>query len=148
MKLRTRRRSDSRTGSSVSSTRDLSDGEIADAATARMNEAMRFRFDPRLGEALYAGIGPAKPTTVVIEVDADHASEAASYKWHDKQKIQTRRSGAVRLTFTCGNYAPLVAWILRFGSHAVVRKPSALADIVAEQLRATVSLYKSRRKRR
>src|ERR1043165_4056730 len=110
MKRTPRRSKDSRKGPSLTSARDLTDGEIADAATERMNEALRFRFDPSLGKALYAGLGPNKPTTGVVEVHADPASAATSYKGHDRQKIQTNRSGAVRITFPCDDYAPVVAW--------------------------------------
>lgn len=108
---------------------------------------MRFRFDPALGKELYAGCGPDKPTTVVIDVDETRAREAASYKWNDTQKLRMHRDGSVRVTFACNDFAPVVAWILRFGSHAVVIKPEALAETVRAQVRATARLYGKRRSR-
>jgi predicted DNA-binding transcriptional regulator YafY len=98
-----------------------------------LDTATRFRFDPSLGRELYAGSGPKKPTAVVIDVDEVRAREAVSYTWNATQKVQTRRDGSVRVTFTCDDFAPVIAWVLRFGSHAKVVKPAALAEMVAKQ---------------
>jgi predicted DNA-binding transcriptional regulator YafY len=126
----------------------LSDGEIAEHWTERIHDAMGLQFDPNRGKEIWAGIGPDKPTTVVIDVDSERARSAAGYKWHDKQKTQTQRNGSVRITFKCDDYAPLLPWILRLGSHAKVIKPPALIDVVVDQIRATASLYSRPRKRR
>ena len=145
MKPKTPSSKKSRTQSSVTSSRE--DAET-DAAIEALSNAFRFSFDPRLGKALYAGSGPDKPMTVVIEVDSENARAATSYKWNNTQKVKENRDGSVRVTFTCDDYAPVIAWVLRQGSHAMAIKPPALVQAVATQIRATYNLYSDRRKRR
>ena len=114
-------------------------GVRTDRVIARFLTQLPTRFDVAAGPVIVQG--------AVIDVDATRAREAASHKWNDTQKVQEHRDGSVRLTFTCNEFAPVVAWILRFGSHAIVIKPAALAEVVVEQVRATERLYGKRRSR-
>ena len=110
----------------------------------RMELAASLVFDPRRGEALYAGSGPERPYQVVIDVDSSHARLASGHTWNDSQTVQEKHDGSVRITFKCDDFAPVIAWALRFGAHAVVRKPPALVALVREQLEATAARYRMR----
>lgn len=147
MKAKPRRSKKPRTRSSLTASPVASEEAETDAAIEALSNAFRFGFDPRLGEELYAGSGPDKPTTVVIDVDSENARAATSYKWNATQKVRENRDGSVRITFTCDDCAPVIAWILRHGSHAVAIRPPALVEAVAAQIRATVNMYSDRRKR-
>jgi len=99
-------------------------------------------FDAERGRELYEGNGPKRPERVVIEFDASRSTEASRVAWGDAQTTKSRRAGGTQVTFMCGDFAPVIARVLRFGAHARVVKPPALIALVVENLAAASATYK------
>jgi predicted DNA-binding transcriptional regulator YafY len=91
-------------------------------------------FGPHIGE-------PDVSHQVVIEFSPAKALFVSSREWHPSQQLERTPNGALRLTFTCADLAPVVSWILEWGPHAKVLEPSGLAEKVVRELRGALARY-------
>ncbi len=72
-----------------------------------------FRIDDVLGSAFEIHVGdPANAKRVVIEFSKERAVYVRAREWHRSQTIEELPGGALRLTLTCVNFAPIVSWVL------------------------------------
>lgn len=102
-----------------------------------------FRIDDVLGSAFEIHVGnPANSKRVVIEFSKERAVYVRAREWHRSQTIEELPGGALRLTLTCVNFAPIVSWVLEWGPHARVIEPAELVDIVVAELDGARALYK------
>jgi predicted DNA-binding transcriptional regulator YafY len=63
---------------------------------------------------------------VVVEFDAEVAPLIAERRWHASQTLEALPAGGLRLTCEIANTSEVIAWILSYGSHAVVIEPESL----------------------
>ncbi len=77
-------------------------------------------------------------TGAAERIEVEFLPEAAVYirerSWHPSQQIREKSDGSIRLTLNVCNDWALRSWILSFGPLARVVSPSALAEVILEQL--------------
>ena len=81
------------------------------------------------------------PEEVVIEFTASEAPYIREREWHPTQRLDDRPDGGVRLTMKVVVDWGLRAWVLGFGSAAVVRQPASLVDQMRESLEGALRAY-------
>jgi predicted DNA-binding transcriptional regulator YafY len=101
-----------------------------------------FRVDDLFYSAFEMHVGdPAKVKRVVIEFSKDRSSYVTAREWHKSQVLDEQSDGAVRLSFTCANFAPVVSWVHEWGPHAKVISPPELRQLVVDELREALAQY-------
>ena len=133
-------------------------GDIIQLAISRMAGARESdatfqtleQFDPadlkKLLFGRYASM-QGKSEIVRIGVDSTYALQVRQKQWHAEQQLVEQADGSVELSFPVSSggsklpYANVVSWVLGMGSHACVRAPQALKQLVAEEIRKMALQY-------
>src|SRR5205823_4512088 len=118
---------------------------FADAEHMRAHE---FAIPPDLNlhKVLERGFGPHIGDSetlheVIVEFTREKALFVSSREWHRTQRLEQTADGALRLTFTCAELAPVVSWILEWGPHARALSPPELVEGVTRELREALQRY-------
>jgi len=61
--------------------------------------------------------------------------------WHPSQKLTQKRNGSVVLEMTLSDLDEVARWVLSFGANALVLRPKALRNLVADAATATAHRY-------
>ena len=104
----------------------------------RLNEYLVSAFEIYVGE-------PEDLLRVVVEFSKERAVYAKAREWHREQTVHEMPDGAVQISFTCSNFAPVVSWILEWGPQARAVSPPALVEAVIADLDAARAQYPQRR---
>jgi predicted DNA-binding transcriptional regulator YafY len=112
----------------------LRDREFTVPPDFNLHRVLRRGFGPHIGDGDVMH-------TVVVEFTREKALYAASREWHSTQTIEQTPSGAVRVTFTCADLAPVVSWILEWGPHARAIAPVELVQHVKTDLERAHAQY-------
>jgi len=80
---------------------------------------------------------------VVIEFDAWATDLIRGRRWHPSQQLIELPGGASQLRFTLNSLEEVESWVLSFGSHAVVRRPKALAQRICKIAQEITGHYKT-----
>jgi predicted DNA-binding transcriptional regulator YafY len=102
---------------------------------ARVREVLEGAFGPHLRDA-------NGPHDVVVEFSAEKAALVSSRMWQPSQRVTKQPNGAVRITFSTPNLAPIVSWVLEWGPHARAIAPLYLVDEVKRELAQALALYR------
>lgn len=104
-----------------------------------------FKIDEVLHGAFGVHVGdPANARHVVVEFSAEKAELVSGRVWHPTQELKRVAGGRLRLSFPCTNLLPVVSWILQWGPHAKVVKPSELAAMIIDELERARAQYEQR----
>lgn len=82
-----------------------------------------------------------KTYNVVVDLSPTVRADAESRRWHREQVTAALPNGGVRVAFPITSLREVVAWVLEWGSNAVVVEPPELRNRVAEELRMSLSQY-------
>jgi proteasome accessory factor B len=82
------------------------------------------------------------PFDVEILFKANIASYVRSRAWHPSQKVRDVGNGEVVMTLHVGGEFELVAWVLSFGSSALVLSPDKLRKRIESELARSLDLYR------
>jgi len=82
------------------------------------------------------------PFDVEILFKSNIASYVRSRVWHPSQKVRDVGNGEVVMTLHVGGEFELVAWILSFGSSALVLSPDKLRKRIESELARALDLYR------
>ncbi len=99
-----------------------------------VRRVLRRGFGPHIGDG-------DTTHTVVVEFTREKALLVSSREWHPTQQLETTSTGALQLTFTCADLAPVVSWILEWGPHARAIAPGALVRAVTAELEQACAQY-------
>jgi len=103
------------------------------------------RFTPaELPDTIFAhslGVHEGPPEHIEIAFAAQIAPYISERTWHPSQTVTERDGGAVVLTLEVSNDWALRSWILSFGSLARVLAPAALAQQIADEIKAAAGVY-------
>ncbi len=80
---------------------------------------------------------------VVVKLDAFAARLAAEREWHPSQRLAPDADGGSKLTLDVSIAPDLENWILSWGAHALVLKPSTLRKKIASIAEAMANQYKA-----
>jgi predicted DNA-binding transcriptional regulator YafY len=86
-------------------------------------------------------ITPRAPIKVVIDLDARVARSARDARWHPSQKVSALPGGGVRVTLSVDDTEAVLAWVLGFGSAAVVVEPETLREAVQREVASLLEAY-------
>ena len=78
---------------------------------------------------------------VVIQFDESVARYVSEHIWSNSQKLTKQPDGSVVLELQLNNTVEVKNWILSFGSHAKVLKPTTLKDEIVADLQAALKQY-------
>lgn len=131
---------------------DLAQGEIRTfdldfVRDARVEQAQHFELPADFSVDDYAqgqfGLWRNRGVTTdaIIDFDAPIAPQLSSRRIHPSQRLEPLPGGGVRMQLSLGDPSELAAWVLGFGSLAVVREPKALRDQVQSTLAAALVRY-------
>lgn len=101
-------------------------------ATFNPDEYLRGSFGVFKGEADFE---------VVIEFDSWAADLLRGRRWHPSQEVIEFPKGGLRIRFRLNNIEEIEAWVLRWGAHATVIRPQALAERVRAAAEAMAKRY-------
>jgi len=65
-------------------------------------------------------------------------------RWHPSQKLTRQPDGSLVAEFDLSTTEEIKHWILSFGQHAEVLEPESSRREIAEEFRASLSLYRDR----
>jgi len=130
--------------------RELPQGRWRALAVERMAkiEIGKKRFPKNLGEGLEAYLeGPlsseasAELIRVLVHFDASVAWRITDRVWHPSQRVHRQDDGAVIASLRVPGLAWVTAWVLGFGSNALVISPPELVRSICRELDATREMY-------
>jgi len=78
---------------------------------------------------------------VVLLFDAYQARYMRERTWHTSQETEDRPDGSMLMRFKTGALAEVQRQIMSYGRHVKVLEPKSLADVVADEIRASLQLY-------
>ncbi len=87
------------------------------------------------------GIWSEKPEVVKIKFDETVRPSIEGRTWHHSQEIIDLKNGSIVLSMKVGITEELMAWILRWGMHAVVQSPKSLRERLRLSLEDSLAHY-------
>jgi len=87
------------------------------------------------------GIWREDPVDIVIRFDDLVANTIQERIWHHSQTIRRLDNGSIELNMQVGPSEELIAWILRWGTHAEALKPDSLRKRIQSIFEEGVNLY-------
>ena len=78
---------------------------------------------------------------VVLLFDAYQARYMRERTWHTSQETEDKPDGSMLMRFKTGALAEVQRQIMSYGRHVKVLEPKSLADVVADEIRASLQLY-------
>lgn len=130
--------------------RELPQGRWRAFAIERMAriEPQKKRFPKALGEGLEAYLegpfssdGSAELIRVLVHFDASVAWRLTDRVWHPSQRVRRQEDGSVAVALRVPGLAWVTAWVLGFGSRALVISPPALVRSICKELELTRDKY-------
>ncbi|HEX05378.1 MAG TPA: WYL domain-containing protein [Bacteroidetes bacterium] len=104
-----------------------------------------FNRDPEFNlKAVLAdnfGLWHEDPVDVRIRFNATVANTIRERTWHSSQTITELEEGRIELTMHVGPTEELIAWILRWGTHAKLLEPVSLRAELRDRLMEMLSAY-------
>ncbi len=91
----------------------------------------------------FSAFQTAEVQRVTVRLDAFATRLASERKWHASQQIQVRRDGSADLTIDVSPAPDLENWILSWGEHAEVLRPSTLRRRIAAAVKAMAHRYET-----
>jgi predicted DNA-binding transcriptional regulator YafY len=101
-----------------------------------------FSFAKYMADAFGVQKGD-KPVNVSIRFAPRQARWIRERRWHRSARVQEGLDGSLVLKLTIAETSEIVRWVLQFGSEAEVLEPPSLRAAVAEQLRASLTAYRT-----
>lgn len=92
-----------------------------------------FDVDDYVANALVVMRGA--PIEVSLEFDRAAAPWVRDREWHQSQRLEPARGGALRMALKVSDTPELVGWILSFGSRVKVLSPESVRNRVREEAR-------------
>jgi predicted DNA-binding transcriptional regulator YafY len=89
------------------------------------------------------GIVTEPVMTVRVRFSAEIATSVRERSWHVSQQISEEADGGIIVSFQAGGQMEILAWVLSFGSHALVLEPPELRDKVMQVVRDLGHAYSS-----
>jgi predicted DNA-binding transcriptional regulator YafY len=125
-------------------------GEVRDFLLARILEAAptgRFfevfpDFDAR--EYISRGFGIEKgerPLNIAIRFDSYQARWIRERLWHPTQRVEEHQDGSITLHLRTTGLGEIARWVMSYGRHAVVLRPSRLRRMVIGELKEGIENY-------
>lgn len=109
---------------------------------------VKFNKDPsfNIGKYMSGSFGvihfpTEKLQKVKIRFDESVARYVSEHVWSNSQKLTTQPDGSVILELKLNNTVEVKNWVMSFGSHAEVLKPSYLRDEIVADLQAALKKY-------
>jgi predicted DNA-binding transcriptional regulator YafY len=102
---------------------------VTDEPFSPVQEASSKPYETSIG--MYSG---GTPELVKIEFGPKLAQYVEERVWHKTQQVERRSDGSLVLSMNVAVDVPLRSWILGFGHQARVLRPSALAEMILEEL--------------
>jgi predicted DNA-binding transcriptional regulator YafY len=91
------------------------------------------------------GLFPStRKTRIVVDFEPRAAARVRHRQVHPSQRLSNLRSGGLRLTLQVDDVERVAQWVLGFGSGARVIEPDSLRQLVMQELKAALSLYRDR----
>lgn len=81
------------------------------------------------------------PTKVAVWFDAYQARWIRERRWHPTQRIVEHDDGSLTIEFEAAGLDEVARWVLSYGEHATVRRPSQLRQRVAQALSLAAANY-------
>jgi proteasome accessory factor B len=106
--------------------------------TFSRNDSFSVQEELRNSFGIHAG---TKKIRVVIRFDEFAADYIREKKWHASQKLRDLPSGAVELEMVLSSLVEVERWVLSWGGHAKVIRPSELVEAVGAFGRAIAAAH-------
>lgn len=90
---------------------------------------------------IFRGDGPLR--RVVIRFAHDVAQYVEEHRWHSSQKLSRLPDGQLNAEFKLADLEEIKAWVLSFGSKAVVVEPPELVDQITNELNELLDQYQA-----
>ena len=91
------------------------------------------------------GLFPStRKTRIVVDFEPSVAAHVRHRQIHPSQRLSNLRSGGLRVTLQVDDVERVARWVLGFGSGARVIEPDSLRQLVIQELKAALSLYRDR----
>ena len=115
-------------------------------AAISLNTAFQKPADFDIGKYMEGSFGvihfpTEKLQKVKIQFDESVARYVSEHIWSNSQKLTKQPDGSVVLELQLNNTVEVKNWILSFGPHAKVLKPSTLKDEIVANLQAALKQY-------
>jgi proteasome accessory factor B len=95
----------------------------------RFTVSKKFDVDEYLRHSFSLFRGPEEDDyEVVVDLDAWSADEVRGHCWHGSQEFIELPKGMLRVTMRLNNVEEVEKWVLGFGTHATVVRPSVLRE--------------------
>jgi predicted DNA-binding transcriptional regulator YafY len=85
-----------------------------------------------------------RKTRIVVDFEPGVAARVRHRQIHPSQRLSNLRSGGLRVTLQVDDVERVARWVLGFGSGARVIEPDSLRQLVMQELKAALSLYRDR----
>lgn len=100
----------------------------------------QFSVEEWMAQAFVAERGE-EPVEVAIRFDPYQARYIRERRWHPTQSIEELPDGGLILRFSTGGLEEVKRWVMGYGSHAEVLKPSSLREAVKEEIERMGKMY-------
>ena len=95
-------------------------------------------------EETFDQIHEEKTHDVAICFNSYQAQWIKEHQWHSTQQIEEQNDGSVILRLRIGALDALMHWVMRYGREAEVLAPVELREMIKEELKNTMEIYKAK----